>query len=176
MLLSFFALCGIIVIPVLPPFEESTEIDGYLTPLLCQPEETIERDQYSERARGGGTSYSMDVYCIDKDGDRRNETGRWALLGGGGFTIPFLIGLFVLIAGTNRSARNSAPTLMTTGTPVNFGTPSNYGTSASFGSSPAPSAGRTLSERLKQIDDARNQGLITADEYDRLRKEILDEM
>lgn len=168
MFLSFFALCGIIVIPVLPPFEESAEIDGYLTPLLCQPEETILRDQYSGPSREGGTSYSMDVYCIDKDGDRRDETGRWALLGGGAFTIPFLIGLVLLIGGANRNTGNATPTLIANGTPVNFGTPASFGTQA-------PSAGRSLSERLKQIDDARNQGLITAEEYDRLRKEILDE-
>jgi hypothetical protein len=34
----------------------------------------------------------------------------------------------------------------------------------------------TLSERLKQIDDAREQGLISLDEYERLRKSILDDM
>jgi hypothetical protein len=34
----------------------------------------------------------------------------------------------------------------------------------------------SLSERLKQIDDARAQGLISLEEYERLRKAILDDM
>jgi hypothetical protein len=38
------------------------------------------------------------------------------------------------------------------------------------------SSGISLSERLKQIDDAREQGLITREEYERLRKAILDDM
>ncbi|MFN8371879.1 MAG: SHOCT domain-containing protein [Anaerolineae bacterium] len=166
MIVAMVALCGLVVIPVLPPFAENETIDNLLAPLICQPEETIERDQYSTRDREG-TSYSMNVYCVDKDGDRRDETGRWFLFSLGGFLAPFLIGLFMLIGGANRGMRqfstgDGGTTLSPTGVPINYvGTPS-------------PKAGQSLSERLKQLDEARNQGLISADEYDRMRKEILD--
>jgi hypothetical protein len=36
--------------------------------------------------------------------------------------------------------------------------------------------GNTLAERLKQLDDARNQGLINETEYQRLRQSILDDI
>ncbi len=166
MILSMLALCGIIVIPVLPPFEESAEIDGYLLPLLCQPDENIERDQYSGPGSRGGTSYSMDVYCIDKDGERRDETGRWGLIGGGAFVLPFLLGLVMLIGGLNRNARLTTSTLTVypSGSQVNLG-----------GSSFPSGEGLSLSERLKQLQDARDAGLVTVEEYERLRQEILNE-
>ncbi len=41
---------------------------------------------------------------------------------------------------------------------------------------PNADAGANLVAQLKQLEDARNQNLITQEEYDRLRKEILDKM
>jgi hypothetical protein len=70
-------LMVIFVVPVLPFWDENETIDGYLQPLLCQPGETIERDLYSGVGSRGGTSYSMNVYCIDEKRDRRDETS-WA--------------------------------------------------------------------------------------------------
>jgi hypothetical protein len=43
-------------------------------------------------------------------------------------------------------------------------------------SSSTPMTGADFVAQLKQLEDARNQNLITQDEYDRMRKEILDKM
>jgi hypothetical protein len=47
---------------------------------------------------------------------------------------------------------------------------------SSTSATPGSNSSTSLSERLKQIDDARAQGLLSLDEYDRLRKNILDDM
>ncbi|NWF70378.1 MAG: SHOCT domain-containing protein [Chloroflexi bacterium] len=48
---------------------------------------------------------------------------------------------------------------------------------SSFNSAaPQQTSGGDLVSRLRQLDDARNAGLLSADEYDRLRKEILDNL
>jgi hypothetical protein len=156
----------IVVIPVLPPFETNAGIDNMLRPLLCQEGETIERQQYTERARRGGTSFSMNVYCIDQNATRRDETVRWFVVGAGFFVVPFLIGLFAIIFGSSRGARAFTDSLMPN---VSVQNASGY---TPMGASQSPS----LTQRLKEIQDARNAGLITAEEYERLRKEALDSM
>jgi hypothetical protein len=168
--IAVVGLCGLVVIPVLPPFAENETIDGLLTPLVCQSGETILRDQYSGPSRDGGTSYSMDVYCIDKEGERRDETERWVLLSMAIFTAPFLLGLFMIIGGASRGAAKMATSVMS-----NTSTPFAGMSTTSYVMPTQQPQGGSLSERLKQLDDARNQGLITADEYDQMRKKILDE-
>jgi len=39
-----------------------------------------------------------------------------------------------------------------------------------------PGGGDSLTERLRQLEEAKNAGLITQDEYDQKRREILDAM
>jgi hypothetical protein len=162
--LAVLGLCVLVVIPVLPPFKTNAGIDNMLRPLICQEGETIEREQYTERARGGGTSFSMNVYCIDQEATRRDETGRWFLIGAGVFVVPFLIGLFGVIAGSNQGARSAARSRSTTIGLQNMGgfTPTGAG------------SGPSLTERLKEIQQARDAGMITTEEYERLRKEALE--
>jgi hypothetical protein len=163
-LLSMAGLCVIIVLPVLPFMESSQTIDDLLQPLVCEPGEKIERDQYQTAGSRGGTLFTMSVYCIGSEGSRRSATDRWTLIGAGIFAIPFLVGLFSVIFGATRSAQKAAA-----GAPVM----TLSGQAAAL--SPAGSgAGSTLAQKLKELDEARDAGLITADEYERLRQEILD--
>jgi hypothetical protein len=161
--LGVLGLCVLIVIPVLPPFETNAGIDNMLRPLICQEGEAIERQQYSEPSREGGTSFSMNVYCIDQEATRRDETGRWALIGAGVFIVPFLLGLFGVIAGSSQNARSDRSRSAT----ISMQNMAGF-TPTGIGSSP------TLTERLKQIQQARDAGMITSEEYERLRKEALD--
>ena len=158
MVVSMVLLFGIIVIPVLPFLDKNTAIDNYLTPILCQPGEKIERDLYSEPNREGGTSFSMNVYCLDREEQRRDESGRWMLIGGAAFTLPFVIGLFAFIAGVNRRVRTFTAAMPQTQFVIG-----------------GVSSGDTLTSKLREIEEARKAGLISSEEYDRLRKEILDE-
>ncbi len=211
-IVAFVALFGIVVIPVLPPLAENAGIDNYLTALLCQDNEIITRDQYST-TDSDGTSYSMDVYCTDRERQQRDVTGNWILIGVVSFVAPFLIGLFMFIGGVNRGAASSAANIAAVqlkGKTVQI--PGGMSVS-SFSASPsdqleikdgvvrfggmeirpdaftgdriedfmnqwkadAPGAD-TLTDKLRQLQDARDAGLINADEYTRLRQEILDKL
>ena len=87
-ILAVVGMMVIIVLPVLPPLADNATIDQLLQPLMgmspaqprAQPGETIQRELYS-RSTGDGTNYSMDVYCLDRQEHRRDETGRWVLIG-----------------------------------------------------------------------------------------------
>ncbi len=170
-ILAVVGLIALVVVPVLPFLENSPQVDGFLQPLLCQPGETVQREQYSYRD-SEGTSYSMNVYCMG-DGVERDVTMNWTLIGVGAFLVPFLIGLFAFIYGVNRNARNRSVTL-TTASIGNTGwvMPSSGGMSVGTGGSKNAS----LVQRLKELQDARDAGLISAIEYDRTRQQILDSM
>lgn len=174
MIVSFVLLCGLVVLPVLPFLENTKAFDDVLETVFCQEGETVERDQYQTRD-SEGTSYSMDLYCIGEQG-RRDVTGQWFLVGILGFMAPFLIGLFAFIFGVNRGVRRTVT--INRDTDVLGGGSTVDLSSFMSPSQPAPSSsrgGKSLTDKLKQIQDARDAGLITSEEYDRLRQEILDE-
>src|SRR5262249_13341467 len=90
-------LFAVIVIPVLPQTNDNATVTNYLTPLLCNSGEKLIREQYQGYARDGGTNYSMTPYCVPSEGPKEDVTGRWVLIGGGGFIVPFLLGLLITI-------------------------------------------------------------------------------
>jgi hypothetical protein len=174
MIIAMVALFAIIVIPVLPPTENMSEVDDLLEPLLCEPGQEIERELYSQ-TDFDGTGYSMNVSCIDNEGQRTDATGRWVLVGVLAFTAPFLIGLFGLIGGFTRmaskAAANAQSTVMSGAGIEKFVSVSTSGASPMMATS---GSGRSLSERLQEIQQAMDAGLISEGEYERLRKEVLD--
>lgn len=164
-LLSMAGLCVIIVLPVLPFLESNQTIDSILQPLVCEPGEKIERDQYQTAGSRGGTVFTMNVYCINSEGSRRGATDRWTLIGAGIFVVPFLVGLFGVIFGASRSAQKAVAEGslgVTPGGQVVTKSPASSDTSS------------TLAKKLNELEEARDAGLITADEYERLRQEILN--
>lgn len=174
-IIGMVCLFGIVVLPVLPFLEKTTLIDDYLQPLLCEPGETIQRSQYSTRD-SEGTSYSMDVSCRNSDRQERDVTGRWMLIGIAGFLVPFLIGLFMFIGGVNRGVRRVVTTangdvILPTPTTTIFG---NKELVNSAMNAMRSAGSKSLTEKLQQVQDARDKGLISSEEYDRLRQEILD--
>jgi hypothetical protein len=102
-IIAVLLLVGWIVIPVIPQTADNATIDNFLARVLCQPNETVIREQYSW-SDYDGTSYSMNVYCQNLERQREDVTGKWAILGAGVFMVPFLIGLFMIIFTASRSA------------------------------------------------------------------------
>ena len=154
MALAMVGLFAIIVIPVLPMAAQNTTIDRYLEPLLCGPGETIVRDQYSQQMMSS-TSYSMTVACRDLEGQMRDVTDRWTLIGMLTFTVPFVLGLLLFIAGMARNKPSSTTDATAVSAPVYYG-------------------GSSLTARLKDLQQARDAGLISEGEYERKRQEVLD--
>ena len=169
-ILAVVGLLVIVVVPVLPFLNDSPQVDSFMQPLLCQPGETVRREQYSYRDYEG-TSYSMNVYCIGDDEVERDVSARWFIMGAVAFTVPFLIGLFMFIYGVNRYTKNRVATLTTASIGnIDWGSGVMSANTGSSGAKP------TLTQRLKELQDARDAGLITAIEFDRARQQILDSM
>jgi hypothetical protein len=170
LILSMLGLCAIVVVPVLPFLDDSPQIDQFLQPILCQPGETVRRDQYST-TDNDGTSYSMNVYCLGDDEVERDVTDRWFLIGLVAFLAPFLVGLFALIFGVQRNAVKSA--VNTASGSAGWAVPGSGVMSVNTGST---GKNASLTQRLKELQEARDAGLISAVEYDRMRQQILDSM
>lgn len=194
------AMCGIIVIPVLPPLADNAAIDNALAAILCKPNERLERDLY-QSTDNDGTSYSMTPTCINSERQREDVTVKWVLIGAGAFVIPFLIGLFLTIWGASVAAKrrianslgNPAYTFVNTSGSAGSGmeykdgvfkvggmeikldnfNPDNI--KAQMGMS-AGGGSTDLTDKLRQLQEAKDNGLISTSEYDRMRQKILDDM
>lgn len=192
----------------------------------CNPDETLEESQGSSQyTPGQGYASSVQYYCVDDAGNRRDVTGQFAenLLGGmsgifssfsspfrmeyvalfGGGVLALFIGIFVSVSrGRRRFA--AAQTMnfdFSSGTPVP-GSPSGtrvqmngqeYVTTPEMANqirrmqnavhftnvvagTPAAQTTGDLKSRLSQLDEALKANLISQEEYDRLRQQLLDQM
>ena len=173
---------------------------------LCKPGEKLQEDKGpSQYSPGQGYGSSVTIYCVNNDGVKRDLTDAFAknmvgqvggifsgvMSGMMGSLIYFgllAVGIVVTIIGLALGRRRSAQV-------VTFGVPGSGSTVYSTTFNPQNSAGGfdlnqviqqardmkaaaggDLSTRLKQLEDARNAGLITQTEYDRTRQQILDTM
>lgn len=181
MILGFVALFGLIVIPVIPSTEDNVSINNYLQALLCNPGEKFVREQYQTRD-SEGTSYSMTPYCVNSERQRQDVTGKWVLMGGGGFALFFFFGLILTISGAKRAVTNQIGALIpqyTTGTLNGFEVNLDGLTSEKIQElkMQMQSAGSgDLTAKLRQLQDARGKGLISTAEHDRVRQRILDDI
>jgi hypothetical protein len=205
---AFGWLAALIVLPVLPFTADNQTIDQYLTRLLCQPDEKLQRNMFTTSREVGEVGYSMSPMCVDLEGQERDVSVTWGLLGVAGFLVPFILGLLLFIVGVSRAASRWQTaggneealqrTLNAAGmtTTVVRGTPTvqsnTYTTSdpaeiqallKSFGlpadmlnTQTDQSGANSLSEKLRELQEARDSGLISEEEFQRLRQEILDNM
>jgi hypothetical protein len=164
--LAVVALLLIIVIPVLPFTKDNESIDTLMQPLICQPGERVIREQYTT-TDSEGTGYSMNVYCMGRDEVRQDVTGRWVIMGIVAFVVPLLLGILVINLGARRVAKASS---------YSFPSVSSAAMTAGVnGGEPPDDDDKSLTERLEELEQARSMALITEDEYQRLRKAVLDE-
>jgi hypothetical protein len=210
---------------------ENKLVADVMTALACRSGERFTQvlGGYSYNSDGtGGQSFSF--YCQDEAGNQRDVTGQGILIGVGGYIVPFLTGLLLLIVGPIGMARRRMKTVMNTNigftsTPTTaqtdpFGNPINArdfqaGTAAgqsvhsstivtlggkqmNLADLPPETAqlvqqmlgklgsladsgnivvqGGDLTHKLQQLQEARDKNLITQEEYDHLRKAILDHL
>ncbi len=171
---------------------------------LCKPGEKLEEPKgASQYTPGRGYASSVTLYCVNSEGQKREVTGEFAnsLLGGVGnifgnalsglvgvviYPILIVVGVILTIIGSLISRRRTVPVSFGV---VGAGSPSVY-TTTYTSQNPGGSidlnqiiqqardmkagASGDLSARLKQLEDAKNAGLISQTEYDRARQNILD--
>ncbi|MBI1281052.1 MAG: hypothetical protein GC179_23200 [Anaerolineaceae bacterium] len=170
---------------------------------LCKPGEKLEESKgASQYTPGQGYASSVTMYCVNSEGQKRDVTEEFAnglvgQVGGlfdnvlsqiGSFVIyPTLIVVGVVLAiiglliGRRRSRADSfgvvggAPTVYTTTyTSPKSGDSIDLNQIIQQARDMKASSSADLSTRLKQLEDAKNAGLISQTEYDRARQNILD--
>ncbi len=169
-------------------------------------EKLVEEKGASTYTSGQGYASSVTMYCVNNENQKRDVTGDFAtgmvgqvggifdgvfsgLLGAVVYFVLIGIGLLLTIIGLLLGRRRSIPS-------VAFNVPTSSGAASTTSSfAPQNSAGSVdlnhviqqarqmkaasatdLTTRLKQLEDARNAGLISQTEYDHARQQILDSM
>lgn len=167
---------------------------------LCRPGETLEEEGGAESYTPGvGYGRNVRYFCVDDAGERREVTGDFVegMLGNvGGALLPMLsgglvtiisplvltFGFILAIIGFAFSRRRRSPTITQYVYSAGQGIPPTYTMpttqtptpSANLGFPTKPAARGDLTAKLRQLDEARQANLISDDEYQRMRKEILD--
>ena len=177
---------GALVFMLSPLFlTDKQPILNILEPILCAQDEKLTLQVITASYRPGETSISGDYDCVRANGTTYDVTDKSFILGAASFTVPFLIGLFMTIGAFNRAVRGVIPTRtveINTGwntpsmsTSVSQALNSMSAPSNSVGfNTPAPPAEETeLTKRLKQLRDAYDSGMISNEEYERTKADLL---
>jgi hypothetical protein len=181
------ALLVLVVVPLLPGMSDNPVVLNIAASILCQPNETAEIEVVVT-TDSDGTGYTPHVTCIGREGERTEQTGKLFLIVGVIFTVPLLLGILVLnLRGMRREVREvvgvgqdmmSVLRQASKGNPA-AGSPSSIdaGLSSDFwqGAREQSNTGNLVA-KLKELEAARDSGLITQAEYDQLRKEVLDKL
>jgi hypothetical protein len=218
MLVAFAALFVIVLLPTIDP-GNAFALD-LLQNIACDPGQKAEVEVVVTRD-SDGTGYTPYLTCIGREGERIDASGKHFGVGIISFTVPFLIGLFMTIAGAKSRSQPSPQTMWKEGSIPHEGfttgvvsSSSSFSSGTSFNPSPkvevkdgvlnvdgleirmdglkpehlhvfqgqsplimsGGSGASTLAAKLKEIQEARDAGLISSEEYDRLRAEILDKL
>ncbi len=168
---------------------------------LCQSGEKLEIEQgASSYTPGQGSGRPTLYYCVDDAGNRRDVTGEFVegLFGQAAGLIPAFasgvgislitsilttVGAVLLVIGliltfTRRTRTSSLPGVPVVGAggvvPSQMMEQLRRDQNVTTVIPSAP--GSDLTARLRQLDEARKAGLITQEEYDRLRQQLLDSL
>jgi hypothetical protein len=180
---------GIIVGMVGVPLQFTSTIVQAVTPTaeaLCNPGETLDEEHGAEEYTAlEGYRRSVRYYCVNDAGERREVTGSFvtgmlgdAFSGLGTLLIPLVgscfctVGIFATIFGWLFARRHP----LRVATANNFAFPDDNFLGTQTPLSTIPENQRALASKLRQLEDARSAGLISEDEYQRLRREALNDV
>jgi hypothetical protein len=183
------ALFALVVIPVLPFGENNPTLMQIKGTLVCEPGQQYVMEGYNfSDNRGSGRRFN--VFCVGDDGAKLDVMEKDFLVSLVLFVVPFLVGLFLTIGASTALARGVTRRALQDVSGFQMGQDGSINVSgmqirvqrSGVESMPIdPNAFQfgdqsvTLADKLKQLEQARTQGLITQDEYDKMRKQILDE-
>jgi hypothetical protein len=168
---------------------ENETTESIMEGLICEANERLSRTVEND-----SSGNSVNFYCTDFEGIERNvNLGAIAIIGGG-FTALLLLGILSIRMGAKKIAQQL------TGQFQNFTMQAGQSNGldmrdGSYQSGEIPpetmeklqqvmgqigtlfaANKETLTERLQELEEARNKGLITDSEYSRVRQAILDSM
>jgi len=152
------SLLGTLIIPIMPEYMQNETVNNLLGSILCDPNEKLERVEDVNPILGD-IGIAMIPYCVNISSEtRRDVTERWLVIGLGLTVGTFLLSTIAEMAFAIGLIRKK----MKQGGQI---------ASAFAGRSSA-----SLSDQLSQLEEARKAGLITYDEYDHKRGDILKKL
>ncbi len=164
-IISFAIMSVFIIIPaIVPSLDAVPPIRDAFQTMFCAQNEKINASYYTF-SRPGETSRSVTFACVNSEGQERDISGQPILIGIVGYLILFLIGLVMTIVGGRRSRAPVTVSSGFTSTGDIQGYSSNHQGSAT-----------SLTDRLQELKSAHDAGLITQDEYEIKRKELINEI
>ena len=154
---------AILVVPTMPEFARDRNVNSILSAVLCAPGETFEqRNEPNDNPLIEALGIPITPYCVNTRLETRtNITEKWLTIGVGGGALSFVLSTISELALVFYSIRNRTSKVIRNTRPSGVNFPNNP---------------MTLNEQLQQIENARQAGTITYDEYDQMRSKILREM
>lgn len=148
---AVFLVTGVILRPLMPSFVHAV-IDGVYDGLLCGSDEVYQQAPILRGALRRNIVGMGDAWCENAAGQRRDISYSELNVAIALFTVPAVVGMFLLVRGASKL------------------TPAS--TSSAFTSS----VGGDLSSRLQELQNAYDKGLITEVEYQQTRANLLRQM
>jgi hypothetical protein len=161
-----------------------------MEPFMCSNGETLERTETNfSDFRGSGTN--LNFYCVDAEGVSRDVTGKIIIpIIAFACMIPLLIILIVVRVVTRTVRRTVGPLMQATDLAGIQDQLQNYanrqsGASVMSASSSSPISGMktdvedddvSLTDKLKQLQQAYTMGLISEAEFEKRKKSLLDKL
>jgi hypothetical protein len=173
------ALIGVAVVfllfSVIPAVIDSQFVLDILERVYCNAGDQLSAVRTSGPTHDGGTGYSAIYTCTHSNETQYDVTTRSWIITGVGFTVPLLLGIGVLIF--SRTDYGHAQEI-NTNQPIGSGRQAFRVGSVTI-STPAPQRyafddlSPSLSERLQDLEDAYAMNLVTREEYERKRADIM---
>ncbi|HLY24760.1 MAG TPA: SHOCT domain-containing protein [Aggregatilineales bacterium] len=198
MVIAFLILGVFVIAPaVFSPLDSAPLLKNVLQSVICKQGEALTAS-YSEYDTPTSTTRSTDLTCVNNEKQGRDVSGAVIGIGLVGYLVPFLGGLFLTMIGANRAKSAAMGQSGWRGTYQQdlAYLASKRGNPAAFSANIAPggnmtvigpdglphakgldaSGHQTLAHRLSELKDAFDSGLLTQEEYDGKRKELLKEV
>jgi hypothetical protein len=148
------------------PGTDTPPVKNFLQSLLCETGETLRAETHSGVDSDGDMVTSTNYFCqpFGGDGPERDVTGKSVLMAIAAFLVPFGISMLLFFSGGFSLKKRYAGSMT-----------SMMGQFESLSAS-AAGVGGNPTERLKALKQAYDQGLISEDEYERKRQDVLKTM
>ncbi len=176
MVIAFIILTIFIIAPAaIMPLDNAPLLKGILQTAICQPNEELIAG-YSTFSIPGETSTNIEFNCVDSQHNARDVSQQFIQIGGIGYIVLFLIGLFTFLSAMRGSDQRTGVPAAAKASQQSSGASATVIPSgqAQFRTQAEPDH-LPLAQRLQELKDALNARLITEAEYQSKRRELLDE-
>ena len=189
MVFAFVILTLFIIAPaVVSSLDDAPLLRNIMQIAVCRPNEVLTA-AYSTYSTPTSTTRTTDMSCVDSEHNARDVSQQIIGIGAIGYLGPFLIGLFMALLGRPDDKKQTTVPSMAVGIDVADRTAraqrleallqareKSSGGVASLSASEQGQPGHLpLAQRLRELKEAFNAGLITEAEYKAKRKELLNE-